>query len=112
MAGAVATRLGAIKKHGGIRSTEIAELLNTTPETISRWKSGRTEPQPDHLKNLLALEWLLDRLSELYEADEARVWLYAPHRLLGGDTPAGRIRSGKVEDVLALIAQLLDSAYV
>lgn len=112
MAGAVAARLESIRRRGGIKSRDVAQLLDTTPETISRWQSGRVEPGTDRLQRLLTLEWLIDQLSEFYAPDEARLWLFAPHRLLGGERPADRIQAGRVEDVLALIAQLRDGAYV
>ena len=59
MSGALARRLDAIKERGGIKAREVAQLLDTTPETVSRWQSGRVEPQPDRLQRLLTLEWLL-----------------------------------------------------
>ena len=112
MAGAVATRLDSIREHGGIRSREVAQLLDTTPQTVSRWQTGKVEPQSERLHRLLALEWLLSELAELYEPDEARLWLFSPHRLLDGERPADRIQHGKVDDVQALIAQLRDGAFV
>lgn len=111
MAGAVAARLDAIRVRGGIKSREVAQLLDTTPQTVSRWKTGKVEPQPDRLYRLLTLEWLIDELSEFYRPDEARLWLFAPHRLLAGDRPADRIQQGELDDVLAVIAQLRDGAY-
>jgi transcriptional regulator with XRE-family HTH domain len=112
MAAAVATRLDTIRTRGGLRSREIAQLLSTTEQTVSRWRQGRTDPQPDRLQRLLTLEWLVDQLADFYPPDEARLWLFAPHRLLGGDRPADRIQAGRVDDVLRLIAQLTDTAYV
>jgi transcriptional regulator with XRE-family HTH domain len=112
MAGAVATRLDTIRTRGGIKSREVAQLLDTTPQTVSRWHTGKVEPQPDRLQRLLTLEWLISELSEFYEPDEAHLWLFAPHRLLGGERPADRIQEGKVDDVLALISQLRDGAFV
>jgi transcriptional regulator with XRE-family HTH domain len=111
MTPAVALRLNAIKKRGGIKSREVAQLLGTTPETISRWQRGRVEPGPDRLERLLTLEWLVEQLGEFYPPGEARLWLFAPHRLLDGDRPADRIQQGKTDDVLALIAQLREGAY-
>jgi uncharacterized protein (DUF2384 family) len=109
---AVAVRLDSIKSKGGIRSREIAQLLETTPQTISRWQTGRAEPQPDGLQRLLALEWLVERLADLYTPDEARLWLFSRHALLGGRRPADLIAQGGTEDVLALIDQLRDGAYL
>ncbi len=112
MASAVANRLDSIRDRGGIKSREVAQLLDTTPQTVSRWRTGRVEPQPDRLQRLLTLEWLVVELAEFYEPQEARLWLFAPHRLLAGERPADRIQQGKLDDVLALIAQLRDGAFV
>lgn len=112
MPGAVAARIDAIKKHAGVRSREIAQLLDTTPQTISRWQQGHVDPQPTKLQQLLTLEWLASQLHEFYPPDEARLWLFSPHRLLAGQTPADRIQSGAAQDVLALIDQLRDGAFV
>lgn len=111
MATAVANRLNKIREHAGMNSREVAQLLDTTPETVSRWQNGKVEPQPDRLERLLTLEWLVEELSEFYEPGEARLWLFKPHRLLGGDRPADRIQRGQVNDVLAIIHQLRDGAY-
>lgn len=108
---AVAGRLDAIRRTAGIKSRDVAQLLDTTPETISRWQKGRVEPSSERLHRLLTLEWLVDQLSDFYRPDEARLWLFSPHRLLNGDRPADRIQAGQVDDVLALIAQLRDGAY-
>jgi transcriptional regulator with XRE-family HTH domain len=112
MAGAVATRLDRVQQKGGITAREVAQLLNTTPETVSRWRAGKTQPQPDRLHCLLSLEWLISELSDLYGPEEARLWLFSPHKLLAGERPADRIQQGKIEDVLTVIAQLKDGAYV
>jgi transcriptional regulator with XRE-family HTH domain len=112
VASAVATRLDAIRDRGGIKSREVAQLLDTTPQTVSRWRSGKVEPHSERLHRLLALEWLIGELAEFYPPDEARLWLFSPHRLLGGERPADRIQQGKTDDVLALIAQLRDGAFV
>jgi transcriptional regulator with XRE-family HTH domain len=108
---AVAVRLETIRRNAGIKSRDVAQLLGTTPETISRWQKGRVEPSSERLNRLLTLEWLVDQLAEFYRPDEARLWLFSPHRLLAGDRPADRIQSGHVDDVLALIAHLRDGAY-
>jgi hypothetical protein len=58
------------------------------------------------------LEFFLAELAELYEPDEARLWLLSPNRLLNGATPADRIKDGRTEDVFALLEQLRSGAYV
>lgn len=112
MAGAVAERLDTIRERAGIRSREVAQLLDTTPQTVSRWRTGKSTPQPDGLQRLLTLDWLIGELADFYEPDQARLWLFSPHRLLAGERPADRIQRGQLDDVLALINQLSDGAFV
>lgn len=112
MPSAVAGRIENIKRRSGIKSRDLAQLLATTPETVSRWNTGKVEPQRDRLERLLTLEFLLEELSEFYASEEARLWLFSPHRLLGGDTPADRIQNDDSNSVMALIEQLRDGAYV
>jgi transcriptional regulator with XRE-family HTH domain len=112
VAGALANRLDNVQQNGGINAREIAQLLDTTPETVSRWRSGKTQPQRDRRDYLLRLEWLIGELAELYSPEEARLWLFSPHKQLNGDRPADRIHHGKIEDVLTVIAQLKDGAHV
>jgi transcriptional regulator with XRE-family HTH domain len=108
----LAEKLENIKNLGGINSRDVAELLDTTPETVSRWVNGRVDPQRERLQRLLQLEFFLSELSEFYNPQEARLWLLSPNRLLGGAAPADRIRDGKTEDVFALLEQLRTGAYI
>lgn len=57
------------------------------------------------------LAWLTEELAEFYPPDEAHLWLFSPHRLLEGQPPADRIEEDRVDDVLALIAQLRNGSY-
>jgi transcriptional regulator with XRE-family HTH domain len=111
MSQAVVSKLNRILGKGGIRAREVADLLGTTPETVSRWRAGKVAPQSERLKSLLTLEWLISELATFYDPDHARVWIYSPHKLLGGKTPAECIREGKIDDVRAVIAQLEDGAF-
>jgi putative toxin-antitoxin system antitoxin component (TIGR02293 family) len=112
MAGALVFRLDQIQRYAKVSSREVAALLNTSPETVSRWRTGRTEPQPDRRDSLLRLEWLVKELSELYPPEEAHLWLFSPHKRLAGQRPADLIQVGKTEEVLRIIAQLKDGAFV
>ena len=110
-AGALARKLDSIRDEVGVQGREIAQLLGTTPQTVSRWRTGKAEPQRRSLDRLLTLAWLAEELAEFYPPDEARLWLFSPHRLLQGQRPADRIEEDRVDDVLALIAQLRDGSY-
>jgi len=112
MSVAIAERLDAITRRAKIKKRDVAELLSTTPETVSRWRAGRVDPQPLHRDLLLQLDWLLSELSELYDPGEAHLWLFSPHKLLGGKRPFDVIKERRVEEVLRVIAQLKDGAFV
>jgi len=108
---AIATRLDAITRRSKIKKREVAELLRTTPETVSRWRTGRTDPQPSHRDHLLQLDWLISELSEVYDPAEAHIWLFSPNKLLSGQRPVDLIKERKIEDVLRVIALLKDGAF-
>jgi transcriptional regulator with XRE-family HTH domain len=112
MIGGIAKRLANIQQGAGISAQETAQLLGTTAETVSRWRTGKTDPQKTHRDYLLQVEYLVSELAELYPPEEAKLWLFSPHKLLAGQRPADRIRDNHIEDVLTLIAQLKDGAYV
>jgi len=112
MSEALAKKLDAIQASVGIRARELALLLDTTPQTVSRWRSGAVEPHSERLQRLLDLTWLAERMSKLYARDDARLWLFTPHPLLDGARPADRIKEGKLDDVSRVIDQLIAGAYV
>ena len=112
MPGAVAVRLASIQKNASISANEVADLLGTTSQTVSRWRRSKVQPEQDRLRVLLDLDWLASQLADFYEPDEARLWLFARHPLLDGDRPFDRIKEGRIDDVLALIDQLRSGAVV
>lgn len=111
MVNAIADKLESIQKSADINGREIAQLVNTREETISRWRAGKSEPQPKTRDSLLQLGWLVSQLAELYEPKEAHLWLFSPHKLLNGERPVDLIQRGDSERVLQIIAQLKDGAY-
>jgi uncharacterized protein (DUF2384 family) len=109
---AVARKLESIRVKGAMRNVEVANLLGTRPETVSRWNQGRAYPHPNTEKTLLELEYIVDQLSDLYEPNEARQWIFSPQRQLAGRSPAELIREGRIDEVMHLVNQLRDAVYV
>jgi transcriptional regulator with XRE-family HTH domain len=105
-------KLDWIQQHVSITARDVAELLNTRPETVSRWRGGISEPQPSTRDTLLQLWWLTTQLAELYEPSDAHLWLFSPHKLLNGERPFDLIRRGETEVILKIIAQLKDGAHI
>ena len=112
MSNAVAKRLELIQERSGISGRDVAQLIATTPQTVSRWRIGHSSPQPRHLDRLLTLEWLVSQLATYYSAEEAKLWLFSPHLQLDGRRPADLIAERRTDEVLRLIDQLDSAAYI
>jgi len=109
---AIARRLESISSKGAMRHVEVANLLGTRPESVSRWNQGRAYPHARTEKTLLELEFIVDQLSDFYEPNQARQWIFAPQRLLDGRSPAELIQAGRIDEVRRLVNQLRDGVYV
>lgn len=95
-----------------MKSVDIANLLGARPETVSRWNRGKSYPRVEAEKILLDLEYVVDLLSDFYEPQEARLWLFSRQRLLEDEKPAELIQQGKTERVISLINQLLEGVHL
>jgi transcriptional regulator with XRE-family HTH domain len=111
MATALAMKLKKIQAQTGLQGPEIAELLEISPQTVWRWANAKVMPQRDQLERVLDLSWIAERLGELYSPDEAKVWLYSRHQLLGGRRPVDLIEQADVDPILKIIDQLDSGAY-
>lgn len=112
MSNAIARRLESLQQKGAMRSVDVANLLGARPETVSRWNQGKAFPRPDAQKLLLNLEYIVDQLSDFYEPQEARLWLFSRQRLLGGEKPAELIQNGRADEVIALLDQMRDGVFL
>jgi len=108
--GGIPARLDAIGDEARLTDADIAKLLDTSAQTIARWRQGVT-PRPEQRDRLLDLHWIASQLAAVYEPDDTNLWLYSRHPRLNGERPADRIGRGDVGDVLALVNQLRTGAY-
>lgn len=108
---AVARKLDSIREKGGMKHVDVANLLGTRPETVSRWNQGKAYPHSSTERALLELEYIIDQLNDFYEPNEARHFIFARQKLLAGRSPAELIKEGRIDEVLALVGQLRDSVY-
>jgi transcriptional regulator with XRE-family HTH domain len=109
---AIARKLESIQQKSTMRSVDVANVLGARPETVSRWKQGKAFPHPDKQKLLLDLEYIVDQLSDFYEPEEARLWVFSRQKLLKGQIPAELIQQGRAEEVIAVIDQLREGVFV
>ena len=109
---AVAGKLELLKDRAAIRSVDVANMLGTTPETVSRWNHGRSYPRPAKENQLVDLEYIVVRLSEFYsEPRTARAWLYSRHKYFGGLRPADLIQEGRTDEVLAALQAMANPSF-
>jgi len=109
---AVARKLDSLRTKGAMKNIEVANLLGTRPETVSRWNQGRAYPHAGTEKTLLELEYIVDQLADFYEPNEARQWIFAPQKLLAGMSPAELIRNGRIDEVMRLVNQLREAVHL
>jgi transcriptional regulator with XRE-family HTH domain len=112
MASAVARILGDLKDRGGLNGKDVANIVDVSTATVSRWSHGSATPSL-HTQTVIAdLRYVVDRLSDFYSADEIRLWLHARHPLLDGARAIDLIRANRTEDVLAVIDRLDAGAFL
>lgn len=109
---AIARKLEIIQAKGALRSSDIASIIGTRPETVSRWNKGKAFPQRDKERILLDLEYVIDQLSDFYDPAEARMWLFSRQKLLDGKQPAQLIHDGETDRVIEVIDQLRDGVFL
>ena len=111
MSAAVSRILEHLKEDGGLQGKDIANIVEVSPATVSRWLSGKATPDL-HTQTVIAeLRYVVDRLGEFYTPDETRLWLHARHPMLGNERAIDLINGGRTEDVLSVIEGLDSGAY-
>lgn len=92
--------------------TEIGDVVGVDRRTIYRWRSRESLPSPEHRKRLESVRELLFLLEKVFgDLDQALEWLYRPVPMLRGRTPISRLREGRIDEVLGVLAGLESGAY-
>jgi len=112
MSTAVARIIQQLRETGGLQGKDIANIVDVSPATVSRWTTGGATPDL-HTQTVIAdLRYIVERLSDFYTSDETRLWLNAKHPLLSGERAIDLIRDQRTEDVLAVIERLSAGVYI
>jgi len=112
MGTAVSRIINELKKRGGLRGTDLANVAKVSRATVSRWSTGKSIPHPKTQTVIADLNYVVNRLADLYTPDESRLWLYSMHPMLGGERAIELIHAGRTEEVLEVIERLDAGAYV
>lgn len=111
MASAVANLIDDLRQRGGLKGSDVANIAAVSPATVSRWTSGASFPHPKTQLLISDLRYVVDRLAELYNPEETRVWLYSKHRLFSGERAIDMIHAGRADEVLTVIESLNEGTY-
>jgi transcriptional regulator with XRE-family HTH domain len=111
MTTAVARIIEELRSRGGLKETDVANIVSVSPATVSRWIAGKALPDPQTQLVISDLRYVVDRLSEFYTPDETRLWLYSKHRLLNGERAVDLINQGDAEKVLTAVESIVEASY-
>lgn len=112
MSTAVARILEDLRSVGGLQGRDIANIVDVSTATVSRWLHGNGSPNLRTQTVIADLRYVVDRLSDFCTADETRLWLHSRHPLLNGERAIDLINTDRTEEVLAVIERLDAGAYV
>lgn len=109
---AIARKLETIREKASLKSIDIAQMMDRTAETVSRWNKGRAYPHGRNETFLMELAYIVECLSDFYTPAEAREFFLSPQRLLDGEKPAELLQRGEIKRVMNLVKQIRDSVYM
>jgi transcriptional regulator with XRE-family HTH domain len=112
MSTAVSRILGDLRDRGGLQGKDIANIVDVSTATVSRWSRGNGSPDLRTQTVIADLRYVVDRLSDFYTPDETRLWLHSRHRLLGGERAIDLINADRTTEVLAVIERMDAGAYI
>jgi transcriptional regulator with XRE-family HTH domain len=110
--GAIARHIDELEATGGLKGTDIANITNVSKATVSRWRSGQIKPQPRNEIILSDLSYVVSRLSDYYNTEEIRAWLYARHPQLNGERALDLIHTNRTIEILKILDRLDADAYL
>ncbi len=111
MVTAVSKIIDDLRDRGGLKGTDVANIAEVSPATVSRWTAGKALPHPKTQLVISDLRYVVDRLSEFYTPEETRLWLYSKHRLLDGERAIDLINKGQADKILSIIESLDEGTF-
>jgi uncharacterized protein (DUF2384 family) len=104
-------RLTQVMHATSIDATGVARILDRDPKTVQRWLRQKTAPRWEVREVVLALNVVLERLSEIMDPSAVEDWLFTPVPALDNQLPVELIRAGRARQVLNLIDALGEGVF-
>jgi predicted transcriptional regulator len=112
MSTAVARILDDLRDRGGLQNKDIANIVDVSTATVSRWSQGKATPELRTQTIIADLRYVVERLRDFYTPDETRLWLHSRHQLLNGERAIDLIYQNRMEEVLAAIERMDAGGYL
>jgi transcriptional regulator with XRE-family HTH domain len=112
MSTAVARILDDLRDRGGLQNKDIANIVDVSTATVSRWSQGKATPELRTQTIISDLRYIVERLRDFYTPDETRLWLHSRHPLLNGQRAIDLIYQNRPEEVLAAIERMDAGGYL
>jgi putative toxin-antitoxin system antitoxin component (TIGR02293 family) len=91
-----------------VDAVDIAQVLDATPRSVTRWQQGEVRPRRDTVDRLLELKAVLDLAQQVMRPESVRLWLRSPIPALDYERPLDLVRSGEFRRVIASLAALAE----
>ncbi|RRD60498.1 helix-turn-helix transcriptional regulator [Leucobacter sp. OH1287] len=85
-------------------SAKLAEWLQVSPSTLSRWQSGKTTPDAARAQWIIDLDFIAARAATVWGSGALTPWLNGNNAFLGGATPLDMIRHGRTSEVVMALS--------
>lgn len=89
-------------------SNDVAQVLGTTPRSVSRWAREKSAPRRGSEDRLLELKAVIDLLRKTLRDEPARVWLRSPNSELDWRKPLEVVAEGEYRRVVGAILAMAE----
>lgn len=108
----VARLIAKVKERGNLSAAEIGEIVGVGTRQVQNWAAGNGTPASNkRLRQLLDLEYVLDLVTEVFDAEGATMWLHARNRQLDGERPLDVIAKNETDRVIGLLDRIADGNF-
>jgi hypothetical protein len=90
----------------GLPLSDISRVTQVKVRQVQHWLAGTSKPQGESLERLVDLNYLVERLANVYQPQGIEIWLHARNRALDGRRPIDMLEAGEFEPVIGLVEQL------
>lgn len=106
----VSAEIDSLKASLGSQSN-LAKLLGVDRSSVTRWLKREDFPDPENEEKIIALRYVISRLTRIFKEEVAASWLQGINALLGNQRPIDLLRNGRVTEVMAAIEQTETGSY-